>query len=306
MPFPLMIFVVKRISAAMFRRSKRAQEELAALTNTVEENVSAAAVIKAYCREQDAVRRFAEVSGRYMDSNMRIARLRGLMIPVMAATGALGTLIVLLLGGEKVVSGELTLGDFVAFSGYLTMLIWPTIIMGWILNLMQRGAASMSRLNEVLRAESQVREPENPLHPEFVKGDIELRGLSFSFGGKLLLTDISLSIPAGSRLGIVGPIGAGKSTLVKLIARLYPVADNTIFIDGNRYKPAPPGNSPRCNRLCATGELPLFPDAGSKYRFRTERLDRRGDSARLRRLPVCMAMWNDSPTAMPAWWVSGG
>ena len=232
LPFPLMIFVVKRISASMFRRSKKAQEELAALTSTVEENISAAAVIKAYCREQDAVRRFAEVSGRYMESNMRIARLRGLMIPVMAATGALGTLIVLLLGGEKVVSGALTLGDFVAFSSYLTMLIWPTIIMGWILNLMQRGAASMSRLNEVLRAESQVIEPENPLNPGAINGAIELRGLRFSFGAKLLLTDISLSIPAGSRLGIVGPIGGGKSTLVKLIARLYPVADSTIFIDG--------------------------------------------------------------------------
>jgi len=232
LPFPLMIFVVKRLSAAMFRRSKRAQEELAALTSTVEENISAAAVIKAYCREQDSVRRFAEVSGRYMASNMRIARLRGLMIPVMAATGALGTLIVLLLGGEKVVSGALTLGDFVAFSSYLTMLIWPTIIMGWILNLLQRGAASMSRLNEVLRAEAQVIEPENPLQPEFITGAIELRDVNYSFGAKPLLTGISLSIPSGSRLGIVGPIGGGKSTLVKLIARLYPVADSTIFIDG--------------------------------------------------------------------------
>lgn len=233
LPFPVMILVVKRISAAMFRRSKVAQEELAALTSAVEENISAAAVIKAYCRESDSVRRFAEVSGRYMESNMRIARLRGFMIPVMAATGALGTLIVLLLGGEKVVSGVITLGDFVAFSGYLTMLIWPTIIMGWILNLMQRGAASMSRLNEVLRAESRVAEPENPLNIESVKGDIELRDLSFSFSSSLLLAGISLSIPYGSRLGIAGPIGAGKSTLVKLMARLYPVADNMIFVDGN-------------------------------------------------------------------------
>lgn len=232
LPFPLMIFVVKRISASMFRRSKRAQEELAALTSTVEENISAAAVIKAYCREEDAVRRFAEVSGRYMESNMRLARLRGLMIPVMAATGALGTLIVLLIGGGKVVSGAITLGDFVAFSGYLTMLIWPTIIMGWILNLLQRGAASMSRLNEVLQARPQVTEPENPPQLKEINGAIELRELNFSFGDNPLLTGISLSIPAGTRLGIVGPIGAGKSTLVKLLARLYPVADNTIFIDG--------------------------------------------------------------------------
>lgn len=232
-PFPLMIYVVKRISAAMFRRSKKAQEELAALTNAVEENISAAAVIKAYCREKASVAGFAAVSDRYMASNMRIARLRGLMIPVMAATGALGTLIVLLLGGQKVVQGELTLGDFVAFSGYLSMLIWPTIMMGWILNLIQRGAASMSRLNEVLQAEAQVKEPENPLTPAVVQGEIVLQGLNFSFAAKPLLIDISLTVPAGSRLGIVGPIGSGKSTLVKLIARLYPVADNSLLIDGN-------------------------------------------------------------------------
>jgi len=161
-----------------------------------------------------------------------MAQLRGLMIPVMAATGALGTLIVLLIGGQKVVEGSLTLGDFVAFNGYLAMLIWPTIILGWILNLMQRGAASMSRLNEVLLAESRVLEPENPVVPDRVQGEIELRNLVFSYGDNPLLQGISLRIPAGSRLGIVGPIGAGKSTLVRLLARLYPVADSTILIDG--------------------------------------------------------------------------
>jgi len=231
-PFPVMILVVKRISAAMFRRSKRAQEELARLTSAVEENVSAAAVVKAYCREVAAIEAFAAVSGRYMASNMRMAQLRGLMIPVMAATGALGTLIVLLIGGQKVVEGALTLGDFVAFNGYLAMLIWPTIILGWILNLMQRGAASMSRLNEVLQAESRVTEAENPLVPDRVQGGIELRDLVFAYGDTPLLQGISLQIPAGSRLGIVGPIGSGKSTLAKLLARLYPVADGAILLDG--------------------------------------------------------------------------
>jgi len=231
-PFPMMIFVVKRISAAMFRRSKRAQEELARLTSAVEENVSAAAVVKAYCREEASIEAFAAVSRRYMASNMRMAQLRGLMIPVMAATGALGTLIVLVIGGQKVVAGLLTLGDFVAFNGYLAMLIWPTIILGWILNLMQRGAASMSRLNEVLLAEPGVTEPADPVTPARIAGMIELRRLSFSYGETPLLREISLVIPPGSRLGIVGPIGAGKSTLVRLIPRLFPVADATLFIDG--------------------------------------------------------------------------
>jgi ATP-binding cassette subfamily B multidrug efflux pump len=232
LPFPLMILVVKRISAAMFRRSKRAQEELARLTSAAEENVSAAAVVKAYCREEAAVQKFAEVSGHYMESNMRIARLRGLMIPVMAATGTLGTLIVLMYGGQKVVEGVLTLGDFVAFSGYLVMLIWPTIIMGWILNLIQRGAASMSRLNEILLADATVREPGEPAVPDSIAGDIELRDLGFSYGADPVLSGINLTIPAGSSLGIVGPVGSGKSTLVKLLARLYHASDGTIFIDG--------------------------------------------------------------------------
>jgi len=232
LPFPLMIFVVKRISASMFRRSRRAQEELARLTSTVEENVSAAAVIKAYCREQAAIDAFTAVSADYMQSNMRIARLRGMMIPVMAATGATGTLIVMVMGGGQVVAGRLTLGDFVAFNGYLAMLIWPTIMMGWILNLIQRGAASMARLNGILQAEATVREPEKPAAVSQVNGAIEFKNLCFAYASKPLLSDISLVIPAGSRLGIVGPVGAGKSTLVGLLARLYPVAAGTIFIDG--------------------------------------------------------------------------
>ncbi len=232
LPFPLMIFVVKRISASMFRRSRQAQEELARLTSTVEENVSAAAVIKAYCREQAAIASFTRVSAGYMKSNMRIAQLRGLMIPVMAATGAMGTLIIMLMGGGQVVAGRLTLGDFVAFNGYLAMLIWPTIMMGWILNLIQRGAASMSRLNWILQAEAKVAEPENPAVISHIDGNIEFRQLGFAYDDKPLLSDLSLVIPAGSRLGIVGPVGAGKSTLVSLLARLYPVAAGTIFIDG--------------------------------------------------------------------------
>lgn len=232
LPFPLMILVVKRISGAMFRRSRRAQEELAALTSFVEENVSASAVIRAYCREEAAIDGFGAVSSRYMASNMRVARLRGFMVPVMAATGALGTLVVILYGGGLVSSGALTLGDFVAFSGYLSMMIWPTVVMGWILNLIQRGAASMSRLSEVLRAEPEVREPSTPEVPEDIRGDVRISDLSFGYGDTPVLRRISLRIPAGSRLGVTGPVGSGKTTLARLIARLYPLPDGVIRIDG--------------------------------------------------------------------------
>ncbi len=231
-PFPLMVVAVKRLSASMFRRSRRAQEELARLSSQVEENVSAMAVVKAYCREEAQISAFRETNSRYLDCNMAMAALRGAMLPVMAGAGAVGTLIVLFLGGERVIAGVLTLGDFVAFNGYLAMLVWPTIIMGWILNLMQRGAASMARLNEVLDAEPAVREPDEPAAGAAIRGAIEFRHISFSYGNGLVLENLSLSIPAGARIGIVGPIGSGKSTLVRLIPRLYPVPDGSILIDG--------------------------------------------------------------------------
>ena len=231
-PFPLMILVVKRISASMFRRSRRAQEELARLSSKVEENASAAMLIRAYCREEGELGAFGDINREYLASNMAMARLRGLMIPVMTATGALGTLIVLFLGGSRVIAGELTLGDFVAFNGYLTMLIWPTIMMGWILNLMQRGAASMSRLTQVLDARPTVTEPAPPAEIGRVQGKIEFRNLFFAYDAEPRLQDISLTVPAGMTLGIVGPIGSGKSTLARLVPRLYPVADDMLFIDG--------------------------------------------------------------------------
>ncbi|HYS42345.1 MAG TPA: ABC transporter ATP-binding protein [Geobacteraceae bacterium] len=238
-PFPLMILVVKRISGSMFRRSRRAQEELARLSSKVEENVSAAMLVRAYCREQGEIESFRGISEGYLASNMAIAKLRGLMIPVMSATGALGTLIVLFLGGSRVIAGELTLGDFVAFNGYLAMLIWPTIMMGWILNLMQRGAASMSRLNQVLAARPTIAEPAAPVSINRLRGEIEFRNLIFTYNTEPLLKDISLSIPAGMKVGIVGPIGSGKSTLARLIPRLYPVADGMLFIDGEEINSIP-------------------------------------------------------------------
>ena len=231
-PFPVMILIVKRISASMFRRSKRLQEALSRLTIRVEENVSAASVVKAYCREQGEIDSFRQVCGGYLDASMGMARLRGGMLPVMAATGALGTLVVLFVGGELVIRGELTLGGFVAFNGYLAMLVWPTIMFGWILNLLQRGAASMARLGEILNAAPEVTEPASPVLPQEIAGEIEFRDLSFSYRDAAMLRGISLKIEKGARIGIVGVVGSGKSTLVRLIPRLFPVPDGTLFIDG--------------------------------------------------------------------------
>jgi ATP-binding cassette subfamily B protein len=238
LPFPVTILVVKKMSSSMFTRSRKVQEELARLTSSVEENVSAAAVVKAYCREEAETVKFRDSCLSYLQSTMGMARIRGAMIPVMAATGALGTLIVLFMGGSRVISGELTLGGFVAFNGYLAMLVWPTLMLGWILNLLQRGAASMTRLNEIFDARSTITEPSNPAPRTRLEGIIEFRQLSFSYDSQPLLKDISLTIRKGMRVGIVGPIGSGKSTLAKLIPRLYQAEPGQLLIDGidvNQY-----------------------------------------------------------------------
>ncbi len=239
LPFPIMILIVKRISAAMFHRSRRAQEELARISSQVEENASAAAVIRAYCREEAQSRRFREAGEHYLKSNLAIARLRGLMMPVMAGSGGAGALIVLFIGGSRVIAGTLTLGDFVAFNGYLAMLVWPSIIMGWILNLMQRGAASMSRLNHILEARPAVTEPADPIRPEAIRGEIEFRNLSFAYDSLPVLDGISLTVSPGMKVGITGPVGSGKSTLMKLAGRLLPVRDGQLFIDGTEINRIP-------------------------------------------------------------------
>jgi len=236
-PFPLMIIAAKRITRRMFHHSKRAQEELARLTSQAEESIAAAVVVRSYCREEATIAAFEEIGRRYLARNMTMARLRGLLLPIMAATSALGTLIVLFMGGQRVIDGAMTLGDFVAFNGYLAMLVWPTIIFGWILNLIQRGAASMARLNDVFDATPRVTEPAETSFDGSLRGGIEMRGVTFSYNGaggatSPVLDGISLSVPAGSRLGIVGPVGSGKSTLVRLLARLYPVEDGQILLDG--------------------------------------------------------------------------
>lgn len=231
-PFPLMVLVVKKISHHMYQRSLEAQEELARLTSLAEESVSAVRLIRSYCREEHFQSLFGTVAERYLGYNLSMARLRGLVIPIMAGSTGAGTLIVLFMGGRLVISHAITLGDFVAFSGYLAMLVWPTAMMGWILTLAQRGASSMSRLNEILAAEPTVVDAADAVPLKDVRHGIELRNLTFGYEGGTLLDGISCFIAAGERIGITGEVGSGKSSLLRLIPRLLPVADGMILIDG--------------------------------------------------------------------------
>jgi ATP-binding cassette subfamily B protein len=231
-PFPLMVLVVKRVSRRMFTSSLAAQEELARLSSLAEESISAVRLVKSYCREEHFQGMFQDIAGSYLEHNLAMGRLRGLIIPVMAVATGAGTLIVLFLGGRLVIGGVMTLGDFVAFSGYLAMLVWPTAIMGWILTMMQRGSSSMSRLNFLLDAEPAVADASDAEPLTEVHRGIEFRNLTFGYDGGRLLDDISCRIAAGERVGITGEVGSGKSSLLRLIPRLLPVEDGMILIDG--------------------------------------------------------------------------
>jgi ATP-binding cassette subfamily B protein len=232
LPFPLMVLTVKKVSHRLFQRSLEAQQELARLSSQAEETVSAVRLIKSYCREEYFQGAFEETGAKYLRHNLRLARLRGLIIPFMAATTGAGTLIVLFMGGRLVIEGIITLGDFVAFSGYLAMLVWPTAVMGWILTLAQRGAASMSRLSEVLAAEAAVTDRPDSEEIESLQQGIELRNLSFGYDDKLILRGISLFIRAGETVGITGEVGSGKTSLLRLMARLLKLEDGMLFVDG--------------------------------------------------------------------------
>lgn len=232
LPFPLMVVVVKKVSQRLYQRSIQAQEELAGLSSLTEESVSAIYLLKSYCREEHFAHLFSENSDRYLRHNLALARLRGFLMPILAVATGAGTLVVLYMGGKLVINGAISLGDFVAFNGYLAMLVWPTAIMGWILSMAQRGAASMSRLETILQEQTALTEPAHPAIIPQGPVSIELHHLSFNYGEQPIIKDLSLGLAAGEKVGIAGEVGSGKTTLLRIIARLLPVEPNILYFDG--------------------------------------------------------------------------
>ncbi len=231
-PLPLMVLAVRAMSSRIFSVSLQAQNELARLSSLTEESVGAIRLIKSYCREASVAAQFDRISGHCLAKNLELARLRGLVMPIMAlATGA-GTLAVLYLGGRLVITGQISLGQFVAFSGYLALLAWPTAVLGWILTLVQRGAASMARLNELLQSRPAVVEHADAQPVTGIGKGLEAHQLNFSYGDRPVLQGVSFHVRPGERVGITGSVGCGKSTLLRLIPRLLPLSDGMLFVDG--------------------------------------------------------------------------
>lgn len=199
------------------------------VSQAVEEGVSGQAVIRAGNLAALRAEHFEGLNADYLQRNLVLARLRSLMLPVMTLVGPVGTLLVIAFGGGRVAAGSLSLGELVAFQAYLLQLAWPTLLLGWVLTLVQRAAASMTRLEEVL-SEPAIAGP--GLQPPAGAPALELRQLNFSYGNTPVLRELNLQLPAGALIGLTGPTGSGKSTLLKLLSGLYPLPAGAILLDG--------------------------------------------------------------------------
>ncbi len=233
-PMAALPAIVLGFGKVIHSRYEKIQAQFASLSTFVQENLSGVRIVRAYTREREQMGRFDAYNDDYRSRNMSLVRVSGVFHPLLSLVAGVAMVLVTGLGGLEVMAGTITLGDFVAFSMYLTMLVWPMIALGWVVNLFQRGEASMGRLNVVLAARPAVRAPTEPRPLPSVRGQVEFRGVSFRYPGteRDVLENVSFVAPAGQTVAIVGPTGAGKSTLVALLARLYDPTSGEITLDG--------------------------------------------------------------------------
>jgi ATP-binding cassette subfamily B protein len=229
-----------RMGKAIHDRFEAVQEHFSTLTTRAQENLSGARIVRAYRQEAAEIARFGAINEQYLALNMSLVRLWGTLNPLFAFFGGLGAVIVLGAGGALTINGTISVGSFVAFGLYLTMLTWPMIALGWVVNLFQRGEASMGRLNEILHVGATIGAEQPVQHlPQSGGGrTIEFRNVGFHYPSdppgepRWVLRNVSFSVPAGATLGIVGATGSGKSALIDLIPRMYDPQEGEILIDG--------------------------------------------------------------------------
>lgn len=232
LPLPVLSIVVNRLGGAVHKRFIKIQEYFAVLTSRVQENLSGVRVIRAYHQEKSEIKDFARHNRKYVDLNVSMIRVFGFLFPLLTMLAGTINMAVLYFGGREVISGTISLGTLVAFFVYLTMLVWPMVAMGWVVSLYQRGIVSLERINKIMDTEPTVfSSPDSSNEKEFTD-TIEFRNLNFSYNGTKILHNINLTLESGKTLGIIGPTASGKTTLVSLLVRLFPVPRNSIFIDG--------------------------------------------------------------------------
>ncbi|HUF14180.1 MAG TPA: ABC transporter ATP-binding protein [Longimicrobiales bacterium] len=219
---------------AIHRRYERIQEQFGVLSTLVQENLAGARIVRAYGQERPQEGEFAELNRSYLLRNMDLARVEGVFRPLLAVLAGGGTVIVVWFGGLQVIEGRMSIGDFVAFGIYLSMMIWPMIALGWVVNLFQRGAASLGRINAIFLTQPRVRQADEPVAPARIRGDIEFDDVRFTYPGteREVLAAVGFRVRAGQTVALVGPTGAGKTTIVQLLARAYDPSAGEIRIDG--------------------------------------------------------------------------
>jgi ATP-binding cassette subfamily B protein len=233
-PFPVILVYMRRYMRAMMESTVRTQERLAEMSAFGQETLAGIHVVKSFGREEGRAERFIEMNERYKVEAMEVARLRAKIFPAIRTVSSLGVVIVLGLGGYDVVHGHLTLGSLVAFMGYLQILAWPIMAVGFMIALWQRGKAALVRLGEIFDIVPEIASPADAYRPDEVRGDVRFDHVSFGHtpDGAPVLRDISIDVPAGTTLGILGRTGSGKSTIANLPPRLFDTTAGSVLIDG--------------------------------------------------------------------------
>jgi len=242
-PMVLLPPVVLGFGKIIHARFESIQEQFSTLSTMVQENLSGVRIVRAYGQEESQSRRFADLNEEYLERNMGLVKAAGLFHPLLGLLSGVAMVIVLWFGGQEVMADRITVGDFVAFGFYLALLIWPMIALGWVVNLYQRGAASMGRINRIMETEPLVEAPGEPVPLTGVEGRIEFRDVSFRYPDteRWVLRDVSFRVEPGRTVAVVGPTGSGKTTLVSLIPRIYDPQEGQVLLDGvpvDRYDPA--------------------------------------------------------------------
>lgn len=233
LPLPFISLSTYFLGREVYRRYIKIQEQYSIITTEVQEDLSGIRVIKAYVQEENEVRRFSLLNRDYIKKNLKMVRIWGMFFPIIFGFAGLSIALVLWIGGNQVINKTIGLGDLVAFTAYLMILLWPLAALGWVIGLYQRGMASMKRIAGIFNAQPVINSPPAGALKKEIIGKIEFRHVNFGYNDKLVLQDISLIIPAGKTVAVLGHTGSGKSTLISLVPRLYPVPPNTVFIDGH-------------------------------------------------------------------------
>lgn len=229
---PLIPFIAYKIKDVIDKRFRSVQEQFSRISEKVQENISGIRIVKSFNMSQQEEKTLLKLGKNFMKKNLKLAIPQSLLGPVFEYTTYMGVIILLLIGGRMVIEGVITLGTLVAFQRYISMMVWPMTAVGWSLSLLQRGNASMKRIDEVMNEKPEIISRDNVTY--IPHGEIEFRDIHIQYDSnkEWILKGVNLKIPAGQRIAIVGPIGSGKSTLVNLIPRIIPVPDKSLFIGG--------------------------------------------------------------------------